>query len=413
MNVLLHTFGCKANQYDTELVRQSLTDAGASVVEEPSLADFAVINSCAVTHTSEAKMRSFVRRLNRINPQLRTVIMGCAAAIDDGKLAKLKGVESVVGGSDPRAVLEALGLDNTVDDTVLRSFARGSRAWVKVQDGCDEHCTFCATTVARGASRSRSIAEITEEVKLLGQAHSEIVITGIHIGSYGLDLRSPETLGSLLETLVKEFPNIRFRLSSVEATELDERLQDLMAAGPRCLAPHVHAPLQSGSDRILRLMGRHWYDSSSYRKRIEHLAARLPAFGLGADVMVGFPGETDIDHRATLDLIRELPFTYLHVFPYSERSVASAKRLGPPVVPALAAARSAELRDLVKEKKRKYSARRSGEITDVVLTSRRNGVMEGITGDYLTVVVAGNPGSQRFDAELEWTDGTLHARVAL
>ncbi len=410
MRVHFHTFGCKANQYDTELVRQSLADAGARVVDDPSAADFAIVNSCTVTHTGEAKLRSFVRRLNRVNPRLQTVIMGCASAVDDGQLAALPGVESVVAGSDPNLVLKALGIESSLDEKILRSFARGARAWVKVQDGCDEHCTFCATTVARGASRSRSIEEIKKEVAALGAAHSEIVITGIHIGSYGLDLKPAETLGTLMETLVTEFPQIRFRLSSVEATEVGERLSELMIAEPRCLAPHIHAPLQSGSDRILKLMGRHWYDAASYRQRIEQLAAHLPDFGLGADVMVGFPGETDEDHRATVDVVDSLPFTYLHVFPYSERAVASAAKIGPPIDPVVTTERSAELRSLVEEKKNNYCLHRSGKVSDVVLTARRQGVLQGITGDYLDVVVDHPQVGQRFDGELQMTGGRMHAR---
>ena len=183
MRVYLHTFGCKANQYDTEFVRQSLEAVGAVAVGSPENADVAIVNSCTVTHVGEAKMRSFVRRVSRQNPDIKTVVMGCAAALDDGTIAGLPGVANVIGGADPQGVLEALGLPGPTD-MVLRSFRKGRRAWLKVQEGCDEHCTFCATTLARGAHRSRASDEVIAEARALAQTHHEIVVTGVHIGSY-------------------------------------------------------------------------------------------------------------------------------------------------------------------------------------------------------------------------------------
>jgi len=385
MRVYLHTFGCKANQYDTELVRQALEESGATPVEDPALADAAVVNSCTVTHVAEAKMRGLVRRLARQRPGLRTVVMGCAAALDDGTMARLPGVEAVVGGAGPSRVLAALGLPARNPGDLLRSFARGSRAWLKIQDGCDEHCTFCATTLARGANRSRPLDHLVTEAGLLAEQHEEIVLTGVHIGAYGRDGGGGMTLGRLVEELVRRVPRVRFRLSSVEATEVEDSLAELMIGQPLRLAPHLHAPLQSGSDRLLKRMGRHWYTARTYRERIEWLAERLPRLGLGADVIVGFPGETARDHGATMDLVSALPFTYLHVFPYSERPGASARRLGRPVDPRVAAARGAELRDLAASHRRRYQASRDGGPADVVLMARQAARFEGLTEDYLTV----------------------------
>lgn len=405
--VYLHTFGCKANQYDTEVVRQALETAGVAVVDDPLLADAAVVNSCTVTHTGEAKMRRLVRRLARMRPGVRTVVMGCAAALDDGAIAALPGVERVVPGADPTAVLAALGVPDVPMKRILRTFARGSRAWLKIQDGCDEHCTFCATVLARGTNRSRPASEILEEARALAATTDEIVLTGVHIGSYGRDRGG--SLGELVELLVNSVPGLRFRLSSVEATEVDDRLAELMIGAPDRLAPHLHAPLQSGSDRLLRRMGRHWYTAAGYVERIERLAARMSTFGLGADIIVGFPGETADDHRATRDVLTDLPFTYAHVFPYSDRPDAAARRLGPPVPAAVASARSAELRALVAEKAASYTARRSGEPGDVVLLGRRAGCFEGLTGDYLTVRLSTAAGvlPSRFTGLLRGNDNGL------
>ena len=370
MNVFFHTFGCRANQYDTELVRQAFADRGAAVVDDPAAADVAVVNSCTVTEESEAKLRRFVRRLARRGGRpLDTVVMGCAAARDDGRLRALPSVRAVVGGADPAAVLSAAGLATGRVDPVLRRFGANARGWLKIQDGCDEHCSFCATTLARGANRSRSIPALVEEARALAQHHAEIVLTGIHIGTYGQDRTDPgrtpggrtgarpragargqSSLGELLEALVEAVPEVRFRLSSIEATEVDDSVARLLIEEPRRLAPYLHAPLQSGSNRVLRRMGRHWYTAESYRARLEWLAARLPVFGLGADVIAGFPGETDADHRATLELIRTLPFTSLHVFPYSPRPGTAATRLHTAVPPGTVRVRAAEVRTLGEEK---------------------------------------------------------------
>lgn len=423
MRVYLHTFGCKVNQYDTEVVRQALEDAGATIVTDPGQADAAVVNSCTVTHVGEAKMRGLVRRLARRQPDIQTVVVGCAAAVDDGTLGRLPGVVAVNGGAEPSAVLAALQLPPAASaGPLLRRFATGTRAWLKIQDGCDEHCTFCATVVARGASRSRLPEDLVAEARLLATSAEEIVLTGVHIGGYGLDLENGSNgkrgrsgigvvgLGALVERLILDVPRVRFRLSSVEATEVDALLAELMVHQPDRLAPHLHAPLQSGSDRVLRRMGRHWYTASEYRRRVERLAARLPVFALGADVIVGFPGESAADHGATRALLEDLPFTYVHVFPYSERPDAPARRLGGPVPPPVARERSEELRALVATKGERHATRRIGEPADVVLLQRHGGRAEGLTEDYLTVVTPIDTlPATRFPARLDHHGGGLTA----
>ncbi len=231
MNVLLHTFGCKANQYDTAVVRQRLEAAGCRVVGSAAEADAAVVNSCTVTHVGEAKLRRLVRHLERTRPGIRTVVMGCAAALDDGRLAALPGVVAVVGGADDAAVAGALGVALGPAGP-LRGFAGQGRAWMKVQDGCDEHCTFCATVLARGANRSRDPVSLVAEAGLLAERHGEIVLTGVHIGTWGRDLEGDWTLGRLVALLVRRVDGVRFRLSSLEATEVDDALLELMAGAP-------------------------------------------------------------------------------------------------------------------------------------------------------------------------------------
>jgi len=426
VNVYFHTFGCKANQYDTALVVQAFADQGATVVDDPAAADLAVVNSCTVTHESEAKLRRLVRRLGRQGKRLETVVMGCAAARDDGAIAALPGVRAVIGGAEPAAVLRAAGMSSP--PVPLSAMRRGgttsrSRGLLKIQDGCDEHCTFCATTIARGANRSRSIPELVAEAQALAEHHAEIVLTGIHIGTYGQDrttdpgrkpgeepdgpplgdprarARGQSSLGRLLEALIVAVPQVRFRLSSIEATEVDDTIARLLIDAPRQLAAHLHAPLQSGSNRVLKRMGRHWYTAESYRARLEWLAARLPVLGLGADIIAGFPGETDDDHRATVALVEALPFTYLHVFPYSERPGAAAARLGAPVPPRVLHQRARELRDLGEAKARRHHAGRVGRRADGVVSGHGAGKVEVLTQDYVSVYLPTHEwnGSARFE----------------
>jgi threonylcarbamoyladenosine tRNA methylthiotransferase MtaB len=401
MKVYLRTFGCRANHYDTEAVHAMVTAAGHEIVASAADADAAVFNSCAVTSEAEAELRKAIRRAARERPSLTSVVMGCAAAIDGShepakRIRHLPTVQSIVSGADLASVAAALGLPPSVAGTIPAR-QTSTRALLRVQDGCDEHCTFCATTLARGANRSRPAAELIAEARILAESHSEIVITGIHIGSYGAEIGS--SLGELLDRLVAAVPSARVRVSSIEATEIDSRLQRLLIDGR--IVPHVHAPLQSGSDRLLRRMGRHWYTSATYSAAIERLAARMSVLGLGADIITGFPGETDADHATTLGMVDRLPFTYLHVFPYSPRPGTAAERLPDPVPPAVAASRAAELRAVAGRKSAAYVESRIGGAADVVVV-RGGERREGLTGDYLTVLPsdATVPRGARFAARL-------------
>ena len=378
MKVYFHTFGCKANQYDTDQVRQAFDANGAVIVDDPTLADLTVINSCTVTGESEVKLRRFVRHLARTGPA-ETIVMGCAAALDDGAIAALPSVRAVVANADPQAVLRAAGVEVRLTSGRRPGVRDRTRALLKIQDGCDEHCTFCATTLARGDNRSRGVAELVDEARALAERHAEIVLTGVHIGTYA------PSLGALLESLITAVPQVRFRLGSVEATEVDDTLAQLLIEAPRNLAAHLHAPLQSGSNRVLKRMGRHWYTAESYRARIEWLAARLPVFGLGADVIAGFPGEADADHNASLTLLHALPFTYLHVFPFSVRPDAPAARLSGQLPPDVIRARARELRELGEAKAAVHRASRRGQTADGVVTGHRQGQIEVMTQDYLSV----------------------------
>ncbi|HEY8165280.1 MAG TPA: MiaB/RimO family radical SAM methylthiotransferase [Gemmatimonadaceae bacterium] len=407
MRFTIRTYGCRANQYDSERIRELLTAAGAVEVDSADDADVAIFNSCTVTAAAEAELRKDVRRADQKRRGLRTIISGCAAALPNrdeaiNPLATLPSVSHIVPGADLDQLAVALGINANLV-TRHTTEQSGARALLRIQDGCNEHCTFCATTMARGDARSRTVDELIAEAARLAGHHPEIVITGIHIGAYGIDCGG--SLGELMHALIRNVPRARFRLTSIEATEIDDRLLELFSE-PTRLAPHLHAPLQSGSDRILRRMGRHWYTSSSYRKRIEGLIERCDILGLSADLIAGFPGESLDDHSMTMQVVTDLPFTSLHVFPFSPRPGTAATRLGHSVPNAEIARRARELRDLGERKSKAYAASRLGGRADVVVVERGR----GLTGDYLSVAVSDDfRRRDRFDATLEFRDGGVTA----
>ncbi len=401
MKVHLRTFGCRANHYDSEQLRAMFGRADVEVVETAGDADVAVFNSCAVTADAEADLRQAVRRAARERPGLRSVITGCAAARSSSALQALPSVEAVLPGAALAEVATALGLPPAVVVGTAEA-QRGARGLLRVQDGCDEHCTFCATTLARGAHRSRSSDALVKEARELATHHAEIVLTGVHVGSWGKELGS--TLGALLERLVRDVPSARFRLASVEATEVDAQLAALLRAGGDRVCPYLHAPLQSGSDRVLKRMGRHWYTADAYRDAIERLTRDRPVFGLGADIVCGFPGETDADHEATLRLVRALPFTHLHVFPFSPRPGTAAERLDAAVPSDVARERAAQVRALGDAKAAAYRVSRAGGPAHVVVI-QGGASRQGLTEDYLSVRLQGAasaiPRGARFHARLQ------------
>ena len=413
MRVHYHTFGCKANQYDTERMRQEGEARGAVTTEERTSADAFVVNTCTVTNRADAEARRFIRRLHRERPDAPIIVAGCSAALREDMYREMPGVTHVVRGHDPVRVAMGLGgpsfsptgtsaggpdapltqieLRSSLDrmhtepigGELLRSRRGAARGWLKIQDGCDRKCSFCATRLARGTSRSRDPAEVVAEARLLARTHAELVLTGIHIGHYGLDLDPVTSLSALCAALLEGAPDVRVRLGSVEATEVDDLLVELIATSGGRLAPHLHMPLQSGADPVLRLM-RRWHTREQYRTRTLEIAERLDPLGLGADVITGFPGESEEDHASTRALVDQLPFTYLHVFPFSPRADTVAAGLPSSVPQRVAGERARELRELAVAKARAHRTARVGSGATVVVEGD-GGV--GLTEDYLRVDV--------------------------
>jgi threonylcarbamoyladenosine tRNA methylthiotransferase MtaB len=326
------TFGCRASQADGAALESALLARGMTAAAGPGDADLVVLNTCTVTAAADGELRQTVRRIHRARPSARILITGCYAQRAPAELAALPGVAMVVGNSHKTQIPDLLdaghyhGEIHVGDIFAQRDFLSApvedavgdrTRPNLKVQDGCNNRCSFCIIPYVRGRSRSAPPDRVVAEVRRLAAKYREVVLSGVNLGRWGRDLDGRWRLVDLVRRLLEETPVERLRLSSVEPMDFSDALLDLMASTPR-IARHVHAPLQSGSDGVLRRMHRK-YRPRHYADRILAARERMPDCAVGADVMTGFPGETEAEFEESRAFIASLPFTYLHVFTYSER----------------------------------------------------------------------------------------------
>ncbi|MEX0614047.1 MAG: tRNA (N(6)-L-threonylcarbamoyladenosine(37)-C(2))-methylthiotransferase MtaB [Pirellulales bacterium] len=318
------TLGCKVNQYETEYVREGLLGIGYEDAHDDERAELCIINTCTVTAEGDAKSRQAIRRLARRNPGAKIVVMGCYATRAPAEVAALPGVSQVV--TDKRELPDLLGRFGVTDvPTGISEFGRRHRAYVKVQDGCMLRCSFCIIPHVRPHLASRPVAHILDEVRrLVDRGYREVVLTGIHLGHYGVERNRhlPKPRWVRLSHLVRQIAELpddfRVRLSSIEATEVTRELIDVMAGYPEKVAPHLHISMQSGSDAVLRRMRRRW-GAQRFIDRCRLVQERLDRPAITTDVIVGFPGETDADFEATIDAARAVGFSKIHIFPFSPR----------------------------------------------------------------------------------------------
>ena len=421
--VAFTTLGCRLNQVDTQQLQGLLEARGFETIDARQRADVVVVNTCTVTARAVLSDRQAIRRAMRASPGARVVVTGCWAQTDPGLAAALPGVDLVVGNADKSRLPELL--ERLLDggsaprvavgdiagvraiDAAAPARARGrSRAFLKIQDGCQHRCAFCIVPFARGGSRSLDGKLVADRVRLLVEAgHPEVVLTGVDLGHYGADLVPRTTLAALLRDLV-EIDGLRWlRLSSMLPAYFTDDVLEVLT-GSAVIAPHFHVPLQSGSDRVLRLMRRP-YTAAMYRRLVERLAAAIPGVGLGADVIAGFPGESDGDFASTLALVRDLPLSYLHVFPYSERWGTEAARLGGRVDRREAGRRARALREAGAAKSLAFRRAMVGRReTALVLETRdrAGGGLVGLTGNYVEVVFDGDERLMRTMTSVRVTD---------
>jgi threonylcarbamoyladenosine tRNA methylthiotransferase MtaB len=396
----IEQFGCRATQADGAAIERQLLDRGCTAASSPQHAEFVVINTCTVTSAADAQARDAIRKIHAQNPAARILVTGCYAQRAPEEIAALPGVSFVVGNSHKPQIpnLISSGRSNFVQISsaqsqdiaplrpgllvgdifssrdvlvapVLGGEGNHTRPTLKIQDGCNSRCSFCVIPFVRGKSRSLPAHAVVSEIQRLADSgFREIVLSGINLGTYGHDLSPRVEFLDLLRRILDETPVQRLRLSSIEPLDVAAELIDLFASTDR-IAPHFHMPLQSASDRILAAMHR-WYRAEHYSRRVELIRDRLPHAAIGADVITGFPGESDADHSATLRFIEDRPFTYLHIFSYSPRPGTKAAFLPNHLPGRIIKARARELRALAETKS---AAFRNSQIdrTLQLLTLRR------------------------------------------
>lgn len=400
--VAFATLGCKTNQFETAAMKEALENAGYRVVPFAAGAGLVIVNTCTVTAATDAQSRNLVRRARRLNPACRVVVTGCYAQIDPQALAGLPGVELVIGNEEKRTLPERLRRENApridVSDIrrqavaaipVLGTVAGRSRAFVQIQNGCDAFCSYCIIPHARGPSRSALPDQVAGQVRLLvDKGIPEVVLTGIHVGNYGLDLQPGTTLLELLRRIEWETGAARLRLGSIEPTEIDAALIDHVA-GSRVICPHLHIPLQSGDDSVLARMRRP-YRREEFRALVERVHRAMPEAAIGLDVIAGFPGETEAGFAGTVALIEALPVSHLHVFPFSRRPGTPAAAMPGQLRGDVKKARAERLRRLGGEKLAAFAARFVGRELEVVVEGGgKGGLLKGLTRNYLEVRFAG------------------------
>jgi threonylcarbamoyladenosine tRNA methylthiotransferase MtaB len=409
------TFGCRCNQADSGAIRASLHRKGLQETASHIDADLLVVNSCTVTRRTDQQVRQAVRRFHRDNPGARLVVTGCYAERDPDALATIPGVSLTIGNADRERLadlLEESPLSPGVK--VVRSPLGGrdshfavspcgtgekTRPLVKLQDGCDAHCSYCIVPSVRGPGRSARPDDVVAEIRtLVAVGYREIVLTGVNLGAYGRKLEGAPTLLDLLRRIL-EIPGLgRLRLSSIEPMRFSSGIIGLAAGNPS-IAPHFHIPVQSGSDRILRRMRRP-YTAARFLSLVESIREALPFCGIGTDVLVGFPGESEEDFQRTCDLVRRAPLTYLHVFPFSAREGTPAFSFAPRVHPSVIHQRVATLRSISREKSLAFRRSLIGRELPAITLAKEEGMGDStvLTENYIQARVAESLAANRLIA---------------
>jgi len=394
------TLGCKVNQYETEYVREGLLSIGYSDAADDEPAELCVVNTCTVTSEGDSKSRQTIRRLARRNPGAKIVVMGCYATRAPGEVAALPGVSQVV--TDKRELPDLLGRFGVTDvPTGISGFGRRHRAYVKVQDGCLLRCSFCIIPYVRPELASRPVEHVLDEIRrLVDNGYREVVLTGIHLGHYGVDWnrklvteeaspflvanRKYTRLSDLVRQIAALPGDFRVRLSSIEATEVTRELIDVMAENGGKVAPHLHISMQSGSDGVLRRMRRRW-GSRRFVDRCGLLKERLDRPAITTDVIVGFPGETDAEFADTIAVCREVGFSKIHIFPFSPRRGTPAATMPDQVSAQLKQERARELARVEAELREQYYGQLLGRRLRVLVETQSEGGWIGTSCRYAAV----------------------------
>lgn len=396
-----YTLGCKVNQYETEAMSELFLQAGYEICDFDSYADVYVINTCTVTAMSDRKSRQIIRRAKKHNPDAIVIVTGCYAQTNPDALLKLCEVNLVLGNTGRSKIVElaeSISADahiSAVNDIMkqhsfenipIKSYHERTRAYIKIQEGCNQFCSYCIIPYARGPIRSRDIEEVLEQTKILaGNGYSEVIFTGIHIASYGLDTGRP-LLAALLEKADRIEGIKRIRLSSIEPMTLNDEFVNSIRKSQK-LCHHFHLSLQSGCDETLKRMNRK-YTTDEYEQIVLGLRKNYPDVAITTDIMTGFPGETDEEFKRTVEFVKRISFADAHIFQYSQREGTVAAKRPDQIPPEVKEKRSKVLISLCEKSRDEFISSFIGEGLEVLFEQRRNdGYFEGKTSNYITVAV--------------------------
>ncbi|NVL90917.1 MAG: tRNA (N(6)-L-threonylcarbamoyladenosine(37)-C(2))-methylthiotransferase MtaB [Desulfobacterales bacterium] len=401
------TLGCKVNRYESEAISEQLQDQGWHVIDKGAGADLYIINTCTVTGKAAMQSRQAVRKLIRHHPGALVVVTGCYAQVAQEVFSSIPGVHCIVGNTFKDRIAQLVGSHNKqghvmtlvedlstpcpFQDLPVTRFGNRTRPFVKIQDGCNAFCAYCIVPYTRGRSRSLAPEVVIKRIKSLKeQGHAEVVLCGINLGRYGRDLTPAVSLCRLMK-LIDGPQNVkRLRLSSIEPTELPKDLIEQIA-GSKSICAHLHVPLQSGDDEVLKEMNRD-YDSNFYRDLVRHIVSVMPDVAIGVDVLAGFPGETERAFENTCRLIERIPVAYLHVFPFSKRKGTAAETRGDSLPPETIKKRCRYIRALGETKRRKFYEKFIGSTLEVLIEGKQDratGCLKGLTRNYIPVLLEG------------------------
>ncbi len=395
----IYTLGCKVNTYESEYIINELEKNNYIIKDFDDICDIYIINTCTVTNNSDSKSKKIIRQAIKRNPDACVVVMGCFIAANPDY--QEPGVDILLGNKDKSKIIDLLkeydknkkllniqyaGRLKDFEDMYIDNFPGRTRAFVKIQDGCDNFCSYCIIPYVRGKCRSKAEDKVIEEVKaLIKNGYKEIVLTGIHTGSYGVDLDT--SFADLLNKLINIDGLLRLRISSIEATELNEEVLDLLKSS-NVLVDHLHIPIQAGSDEILHAMNRK-YNLDYFKNKIKEIRSIRPDIAISTDVIVGFPGETEDLFNKTIETCREIKFSKLHVFPYSERKGTASSKMNNKIPGNIKKERARKLIEVSKELEINYMKKFINKEVEVLIEEYNDGYSYGHTGNYLYVKVNG------------------------
>jgi len=401
LKVAFQTLGCKVNQYETEAMQKIFLSAGYELTAEIETADVVVVNTCTVTSLSSQKSRQIIRRATKANKNSVLAVVGCYAQNAPEEISKIDGVDIIIGTADRMKIVELVekvlqnraekifqvqGVENISEFEELPHTPQRTRAFLKIEDGCNNFCSYCIIPYVRGRVRSRSIESIRAECLELAQKNfKEVVLTGIHIGAYGKDFAEKMNLVDAVKVVLENAKPVRLRLGSIESVEMTAELLNLMQTDSR-ICNHLHLPLQSGSDEILKAMHRP-YTTKNFADLISEVVEKIPYISIGTDLIAGFPGETEKHFEETLQFLKSQPFSKIHVFPFSAREGTLAATLDNQIDSQTKKLRVAKVLEIAKAKEKIFAEKLIGRTVEIISETEENNFIDGLTKNYVRVKI--------------------------